>query len=119
MSDNHIDAEQTIEQIITDRVARELKSLKGISKLISGSFTDNIANTILGRESSVPGIWLDKNNDQFVIGIRIRVYYGINIPQLSYDIQSKIKQSLSEYQEVIKSINISVEGIDRAGEDDE
>ena len=105
------------EKKIVRKIADSISELEGISKLVGGGFTENLTDTVLGRESFIPGIWIDKDKDKYVLGIRIKVYYGINIPQLSYDIQTRAKSSLSEEElEQIKSINISVEGIDREGE---
>lgn len=105
------------EKNIVQKIADAIVGLDGISKLVGGGFTDNLTNTVLGRESFIPGIWIDQDKDKYVLGIRIKVYYGVNIPQLSYDIQSKAKGSLTEEElDLIKSINISVEGIDRVGE---
>lgn len=105
------------EKIIVKKIADSIAGLEGVSKLVGGGFTENITDTVLGRESFIPGIWIDKDKDKYVLGIRINVYYGVNIPQLSYDIQTRAKNSLSETElDKIKSINISVEGIDRVGE---
>ena len=107
--------ELNLEKYIARTVDNILRDLNGVSKLVGG-FTANITDTVLGRESYIPGIWIDKSEDQYIIGIRIKVYYGINIPQLSYDIQTRIKNGLSESDINIKSINISIEGIDRVGD---
>lgn len=105
------------EKNIVQKIYDSIAELDGISKLVGGGFTDNLTDTVLGRETFIPGIWIDKDKDKYVIGIRIKVYYGVNIPQLSYDIQTRAKNSLTEQElDQIKSINISVEGIDRAGE---
>ena len=109
--DNELKLERKIVQIVHEHIMQ----FDGVSKLVGG-FTANITDTILGRESSVPGIWIDKNGDQYIIGIRINVKYGVNIPQLSYDIQTDLKNALTEPNVSIKSINISVVGIDRVGD---
>ena len=115
MADKKTEAD--FEKRIVQKIYDSIANLDGISKLVGGGFTDNLTNTILGRESFIPGIWIDKAKDKYLIGIRIKVFYGINIPQLSYDIQTRAKSSLSEDElELIKSINISVEGIDKAGD---
>lgn len=109
--DNDIQQEKQIVQRIFDSIA----PLEDISRLVGGDIADNITNTILGRESFIPGIWINRDKDQYVVGIRITVFYGVNIPQLCYDIQTRAKNALSEQIDMIKSINISVEGIDGQG----
>ncbi|WP_410954920.1 Asp23/Gls24 family envelope stress response protein [Pseudomonas aeruginosa] len=42
------------------------------------------------------------------------MYYGYNIPQLSYEIQSAIKNVIEEFTGLkVDAVNISVEGIDQ------
>lgn len=108
-----INLEQQNEQRFIQSVADAVLGLEGVSRL-SGGITQSITNTVLGRESFIPGIWYDRtDNDEYTLGIYIRVYYGYNIPSLSYDIQSKVKSILDESDVTVKTINISVEGIDR------
>lgn len=66
---------------------------------------------------SPKGIKLQFDNDQLTVNAHIRVYYGINIPQLSYDIQSNAKTLLTDMQDVpIGGINVFVDGIDETKE---
>ena len=42
------------------------------------------------------------------------VYFGVNIPQLCYDIQSKVKRDIEEKtDQTVKAVNIRVEGLDK------
>ena len=99
--------------LIVNEIANKVLSFNDVSKLVSGGITANITNTFLGRESSVPGIWIDGDDNKYSIGIRLNVYYGVNVPQLSYDIQSQTKKILDRYDINIDTINIIVEGIDK------
>ena len=81
------------EKIIVQKIADTISSIEGISKIIK--------------------VGIDKDKEQYIIDIKLKVYYGVNIPTLSYDIQTLGKNSLLEEElDLIKSINISVEGID-------
>ena len=64
-------------------------------------------------EYTHPSIKITEENDEYTINIEIFVYYGVNIPQLCYDIQTGLIHSLMEHAgAVVKSVNIRVEGID-------
>lgn len=81
------------EKIIVQKIADTISSIEGISKIIK--------------------VGIDKEKDMYIVSIKLKVYYGVNIPTLSYDIQTLGKNSLlPEELELIKSINVSVEGID-------
>ena len=52
-------------------------------------------------------------NDLITIQLDILVYFGVNIPQLCYDIQTKVKRNIeAETGLEIKAVNIKVVGID-------
>lgn len=115
MAEKKHDIDQITEKRIISIIENEIATFEGISSLASGGFTSSIADTVLRRDPAAHGIKLDKDDDSFMINIRVIVYYGVNIPQLSYDIQTNIKNALKNEDIMIKSINISVEGIDKTG----
>ena len=64
-------------------------------------------------EYTHPCIKISEEDGEYTINIEILVYYGVNIPQLCYDIQTGVINSLMEQAGIIvKSVNIRVEGID-------
>lgn len=80
---------------------------------IGGGLTAAITRTLL-RADGVDGIKLSNDKDGTEITISMIVYYGVNIPQLSYDLQTKICCRLKDELSCdVKAINIVVEGIDR------
>lgn len=104
------------ENSISKRIAKELLSMKGVSKLVDAGITESITNTVL-RRNYTQGIKLSVENELITAALHIKVYYGVNIPQLSYDIQSKIKNLLEEITDYrVDAINIYVEGIDKTEE---
>ena len=60
------------------------------------------------------GVRINRDGDNISINLHIIVYYGYNIPQLSYEIQSAIKNVIEEFTGLkVDAVNISVEGIDQ------
>ncbi|MBQ6151391.1 MAG: Asp23/Gls24 family envelope stress response protein [Mogibacterium sp.] len=50
-----------------------------------------------------------------MVNCEIIVYFGVNIPQLCYDIQTRIKNDIEKTAGIpVKAVNIRVEGIDKA-----
>lgn len=63
-----------------------------------------------------PSIKINEDDGEYIINVDIRVKYGTNIPQLSYDLQTGLIHSLMEHAGiVVKTVNIRVEGIDKTG----
>ena len=66
-------------------------------------------------EYTHPSIKIFEEDGEYTINIELLVYYGVNIPQLCYDIQTGLIHSLMEHAGiVVKTVNIRVEGIDEA-----
>lgn len=83
------------EKKITQEIVNCIRELDGVSQIIS------------------KGVKLIFDNDQLTVNAHIKVFYGINIPQLSYDIQSKAKSLIEETLSIpFGAINVFVDGID-------
>ena len=112
MAKNKNDIEINENRIIAT-ISECLESMDAVSRQVSGGFTESITHNVLGRDAQNQGIKLNIDNKSLDINLSINVFYGVNIPQLCYDIQSNIKRLLEqEFDVSIKSINIKIEGVD-------
>lgn len=102
---------QDVETIIIDTVLSVLDRTEYVSRL-SSSITRTLSMGLLGNDET-DGIKIINDKKGIILNIHIIVYYGINIPQLSYDIQMNIQKELKEHDIKLQEINIIVEGIDR------
>ncbi len=93
-------------------IEKEVLAFEDVSRFADASLTENI-QAAFGRDLINPGIRVTSDNDLITIGLDIIVYFGVNIPQLCYDIQTKVKNNLEKETGLeIKAVNITVEGID-------
>ena len=93
-------------------IEHEVLAFSDVSRFSDASITENI-QAVFGRDFLNPGIRVSSEDDRIIINLEIIVYYGTNIPQLCYDIQSKVKKNIEEQTGLeIRAINIQVEGID-------
>ena len=74
-------------------IEKDVFEFDEVSRFAGAGFTDNLQN-MLSRDKTSPGIKISEEDDRLVINLEIIVYFGVNIPQLCYDIQSKIKNDL-------------------------
>ncbi len=112
MSNDNKEHIQLEDRIIIRRVLEVLDSIESVSRL-SGNLFDAFARNILGSDVT-QGIDIDRDKKGITVNIHLIVVYGVNIPQLSYDIQMKIMNILEKKEGInIEAINIIVEGIDR------
>jgi uncharacterized alkaline shock family protein YloU len=98
---------------LTELIESEVLAFKEVSRFADASLTENITQAVLRKDNN-PSIKITDDDDRITISIEIIVYYGVNIPQLCYDIQTKVRHNLSEATGLdIKAVNIRIEGIDK------
>lgn len=113
MAAKNNDKIQIEDKILAKKILDEVSQIKGVSRFVDVGITKSIANTVLRKNNLLPGILISHDDDRITAFLHINVYFGINIPQLSYDIQTKLKPALSEMTtNKVQAINIIVEGID-------
>lgn len=114
MAAKNSDKNQIEDQKIAKKIFDEVSQIEGVSRFVDVGITKSIANTVFGKSNALPGIVVSRDDDKLSVALYIKVFFGINIPQLSYDIQTKLKPIISEITESkIQAINITVEGIDK------
>ena len=92
-------------------IEKEVLSFNEVSRFADASLTENI-QAALGRELINPGIRITSDDDNLTIQLEIIVYFGVNIPQLCYDIQTDVKKNIESVTGLqIKAVNIEVIGI--------
>lgn len=98
---------------LVELIEQEVLAFDDVSRFDGASLTENI-QAAFSRDPGHPGIRVTTDdNDMITIALDIIVYFGVNIPQLCYDIQTKVKNNLEEKTGLeIKAVNIIVEGID-------
>ena len=102
-----------IDDKILNLIERDVFEFDEVSRFAGAGFTDNIQN-MLSRDKSSPGIKIVEDDDNLIVNLEIIVYFGVNIPQLCYDIQTKVKNDLEKNAELnVKAVNIKVEGLDK------
>ena len=101
---------------LVELIEKDVSSFDAVSRFPGIGFTGNIQN-ILSRDRVNPGIKISEDDYGLTINCEIIVFYGVNIPQLCYDIQTKVKHDVEEkYGLAVKAVNIRVEGIDKKSE---
>ena len=98
---------------IIDLIERDIMSFDSVSRFPDFGIADNIQRAI-GRGIQNPSIKVSEDDDGMTINCVIIVYFGVNIPQLCYDIQTKVKKDIEATTGIdVKAVNIKVDGIDK------
>ena len=98
---------------IIDLIEKDIIAFDAVSRFPDLGFSENIQKAI-GMDVHNPGIKVSEDDGVLTINCEIIVYFGVNIPQLCYDIQSKVKRDIEEQTDFsVKAVNIRVEGLDK------
>ena len=98
---------------LIDLVEKDVISFDDVSRFPDFILSDNIQKAI-GMDIHNPGIRISEDDGVLTINCEIIVYFGVNIPQLCYDIQSRVKRDIEENTDfTVKAVNIRVEGLDK------
>lgn len=98
---------------IIDLIERDIMSFDAVSRFPDLGLTDNIQKA-MGRDIQNPAIKVSEDDEGVTISCEIIVYFGVNIPQLCYDIQTKVKKDIESTTGIsVNAVNIKVEGIDK------
>lgn len=103
---------QAEDKLIVEKVIEVLDSFEEVSRF-STRRIGSLARNIL-RSDATEGIEISRDKNGTSIILRLIIYYGVNIPQLSYNIQMKLFSVLEKEANIkVQEINIIVEGIER------
>lgn len=94
-------------------IERDIMSFDAVSRFPDLGIADNIQKAI-GMDVRNPSIKVNDDDDGMTINCEIIVYFGVNIPQLCYDIQTKVKKDIEATTGInVNAVNITVDGIDK------
>ena len=94
-------------------IENDISAFDAFSRFPDIGLTGNIQKAI-GMDVQDSGIKISEDDGELTINCGIIVYFGVNIPQLCYDIQSKVKKDIEDSTgQTVRAINVRVEGIDK------
>ena len=97
--------------VLADIVSTVISGVDGV-ELYSGGFGESLLE-LFGQ--GVPGVCvtIDDNND-VSLNVKVRVRYGMNIPDVARHIQEEIRLSLDKTVDInLKDVNVSIQRIER------
>ena len=99
------------EEAVAICVANATLSTDGVHSL-SGGITSQIVNTILKKGSLSKGVKISKPDKAIVVDVFVIVDYGVRIPDVSFNLQRKIKSDLKDETGLKpEAVNIHIQGV--------
>lgn len=101
----------TTELIVSKTAAKAALKVSGVAGLCD-SFTGNLTKMFSVKEQGDTGIKVNAADDGLIIDIFVIVKFGVQIPQLAWDLQNTVKSSVSAItDQKVKAVNIHVQGV--------
>ena len=93
--------------------------IEGVSGMYS-SFVEGVAQRLGAKKNASQGVRVDIADNSAEIDLYLVVMYGVKIPELAWNVQGKVKQSVEEMTGLtVEAVNIHIESIDFGTEDSE
>ena len=93
--------------------------IEGVSGMYS-SFVEGVAQRLGAKKNASQGVRVDIADNSAEIDLYLVVMYGVKIPELAWNVQEKVKQSVEEMTGLtVEAVNIHIESIDFGTEDSE
>ncbi len=101
------DGTRISDDVIVTIVARVLSEIEGVASVPGG-----IVSGILGRKGVGKGVKVEANDQEVAIDVALTLNYGIRIPEVAAEIQSKIRQAVEEMTgKYVRAVNVTVQGM--------
>lgn len=106
-NDTSLKISDEVVAIIAGIATNEVKGVVGMSGGLVGGISE-----ILGKKNFAKGIKVEVGDKVATIEIYIIVEYGVRIPDVAWEIQNKVKQSVEEMTGLsVLKVNIHVQGV--------
>lgn len=107
-SNEGIKIENDVIAIIAGVAVSEVSGVYGMQ----GGFAGGISEVFKGKKNLAKGIKVDSQNDRVNIDVNIIVEYGARIPDVAFEIQSKVKTAVENMTGLkVDGVNVHVQGV--------
>ncbi len=99
------------EEVITTISGIAVSEISGVAEM-AGGITGGITEVLSGKKNLSKGIKADINGNNVKIDVNIIVNYGVRIPDVAFDIQNKVKQTVENMTGLkVSEVNVHVQGV--------
>lgn len=99
------------EEVITTISGIAVSEISGVAKM-AGGITGGITEVLSGKKNLSKGIKADVAGNNVKIDVNIIVNYGVRIPDVAFDIQNKVKQTVENMTGLkVNEVNVHVQGV--------
>ena len=99
------------EEVITTIAGIAVSEISGVAEM-AGGIAGGITEVLSGKKNLSKGIKADVAGNNVKIDVNIIVNYGVRIPDVAFDIQNKVKQTVENMTGLkVNEVNVHVQGV--------
>lgn len=99
------------EEVITTISGIAVSEISGVAEM-AGGITGGITEVLSGKKNLSKGIKADVAGNNVKIDVNMIVNYGVRIPDVAFDIQNKVKQTVENMTGLkVNEVNVHVQGV--------
>lgn len=88
-----------------------VSEVPGVAQM-SGGFAGGISEVLSGKKNLAKGIKVDSGEKETKIDVNIIVEYGVRIPDVAFEIQSKVKNAVENMTGLkVVEVNVHIQGV--------
>ena len=107
-TENGIEISTDVIDVIAGVAVSEVQGVSGMS----GGFAGGISEVLSGKKNLAKGIKVEKENGKAKIDVNIIVEYGSRIPDVAFEIQTRVKKSVENMTGFkVEEVNVNVQGV--------
>ena len=99
------------DEVIATIAGIAVSEVSGVAEM-AGGFAGGITEVLSGKKNLSKGIKAETDGNNVKIDVNIIVNYGVRIPDVAFDIQNKVKQSVETMTGLkVSEVNVHVQGV--------
>lgn len=107
-TDSGVEISEDVIAVIAGIAVSDVQGVAGMAKGFAGGLTEALS----GKKNMAKGIKVEVGEKETKIDVNIIVEYGTRIPDVAFEIQSRVKKSVKEMTGLdVVSVNVHVQGV--------
>ena len=99
------------DEVVAIIAGKAVSEIKGVYEM-SGGFAGGISEVLSGKKNLAKGIKVVSTEKDTKIDVNIIVEYGIRIPEIAFEIQTKVKKAVETMTGLkVVEVNVHVQGV--------
>ncbi len=99
------------DEVVAVIAGKAVTEVQGVSEM-SGGFAGGIGEVLSGKKNLAKGIKVVVTDKDAKIDVNIIVEYGVRIPEIAFEIQTKVKKAVEAMTGLkVAEVNVHVQGV--------